>query len=449
MNAPPIIIIGNGIAGITTARHIRKKSNKPILIISKESKYFFSRTALMYVYMGHLKWEHTQPYESHFWKKNKLNLLQETVTNIDSENKKITLSNESILTYDSLVLATGSIPNKFGWPGENHKGVQGLYSKQDLENLESLSASIQEAVIVGGGLIGIELAEMLHSRGKNVTFLVREKSFWNNVLPIEESKIINEHILSHGIDLRLDTNLEEIIADENGRVKLVRTDKGDLISCQFVGLTAGVKPNIEFVKQTNIATNRGILVNKYLETNQPGVYAIGDCAEQKEPQPGRRSIEAVWYTGRMMGETLAQTLTGTKTEYNPGNWFNSAKFFDIEYQTYGLVSAHPEDNEKHFHWKHSVKDHAITIAYNKETYEFLGINTFGIRMRHEIFDQILSDKRTLFHVAEHLKDCNFDPEFFNSYEEEIITKFNLEFKTKIKLKRKSWSRIFNSKLMKS
>jgi NADPH-dependent 2,4-dienoyl-CoA reductase/sulfur reductase-like enzyme len=327
--------------------------------------------------------------------------------------------------------------------------VQGLYSKQDLENLESLSASIQEAVIVGGGLIGIELAEMLHSRGKKVTFLVREKSFWNNVLPKQESKIINEHILSHGIDLRLDTNLEEIIADENGRVKLVRTDKGDLISCQFVGLTAGVKPNVEFIKQTNIATNRGILVNKYLETNQPGVYAIGDCAEQKEPQPGRRSIEAVWYTGRMMGETLAQTLTGTKTEYNPGNWFNSAKFFDIEYQTYGLVSAHPEDNEKHFHWKHSVKDHAITIAYNKETYEFLGINTFGIRMRHEIFDQILSDKRTLFHVAEHLKDCNFDPEFFNSYEEEIITKFNLEFKTKIKLKRKSWSRIFNSKLMKS
>ena len=449
MNAPPIIIIGNGIAGITTARHIRKKSNKPILIISKESKYFFSRTALMYVYMGHLKWEHTQPYESHFWKKNKLNLLQETVTNIDSENKKITLSNESILSYDSLVLATGSIPNKFGWPGENHKGVQGLYSKQDLENLESLSASIQEAVIVGGGLIGIELAEMLHSRGKKVTFLVREKSFWNNVLPKQESKIINEHILSHGIDLRLDTNLEEIIADENGRVKLVRTDKGDLISCQFVGLTAGVKPNVEFIKQTNIATNRGILVNKYLETNQPGVYAIGDCAEQKEPQPGRRSIEAVWYTGRMMGETLAQTLTGTKTEYNPGNWFNSAKFFDIEYQTYGLVSAHPEDNEKHFHWKHSVKDLAITIAYNKETYEFLGINTFGIRMRHEIFDQILSNKRTVFHVAEHLKDCNFDPEFFNSYEEEIITKFNLEFKTKIKLKRKSWSRIFNSKLMKS
>ena len=148
----------------------------------------------MYVYMGHLKWEHTQPYENHFWKKNKLDLLEETVTQIDPNKKTITLSNESILSYDSLVLATGSIPNKFGWPGENLKGVQGLYTKQDLENLEELTPSIEEAVIVGGGLIGIELAEMLHARGKKVTFLVREKSFWDNVLPKGESALINKPV---------------------------------------------------------------------------------------------------------------------------------------------------------------------------------------------------------------------------------------------------------------
>src|SRR5210317_1030687 len=106
----PIIIIGNGIAGITTARHIRKRSDIPILIISKESRYFFSRTALMYVYMGHLKWEHTQPYEHHFWKKNRLDLCQETVTNIDPQAKTLELSNGSILSYTSLVLATGSLP---------------------------------------------------------------------------------------------------------------------------------------------------------------------------------------------------------------------------------------------------------------------------------------------------------------------------------------------------
>ena len=163
-----------------------------------------------------------------------------------------------------------------------------------------------------GGLIGVELAEMLHSRGKKVIFLVRENSFWNNVLPKGESELINQHILEHGIDLRLNTNLSEIIEDKTGRVKAIRTDSGEIISCQFVGLTVGVRPNIDFINNTDIATNRGILVNKYLETNQSSIYAIGDCSEQQEPQTGRRSIEAVWYTGRMMGETLAQTLTGNK-----------------------------------------------------------------------------------------------------------------------------------------
>ena len=444
MNAPPVIVIGNGIAGISFARNFRKKSSKPILIISKETPYFFSRTAIMYVYMGHLRWEDTQPYENTFWKKNKLDLLQGTVTQINPKEKNIRLSDKSILYYDSLIIATGSIPNKFGWPGENLKGVQGLYSKQDLDSLEDYSPSTNEAVIVGGGLIGVELAEMLHSRGKKVTFLVRENSFWNNVLPKGESKLINQHLLEHVIDLRLNTNLSEIIEDETGRVKAIRTDSGEIINCQFVGLTTGVRPNIDFIKNTDIATNRGILVNKYLETNQSSIYAIGDCSEQQEPQTGRRSIEAVWYTGRMMGETLAQTLTGDKKAYNPGHWFNSAKFFDIEYQTYGLVAAQPTKPEKHFHWKHPNENVAITLAYDENTKKFLGINTFGIRMRHELLDKILSEKKSVFWMIEQLANCNFDPEFFKTYEKKILLKFNQDFNTNIKLKKKSWKVIFNN-----
>ena len=448
MNAPPVIVIGNGIAGVSFARNFRKKSSKPILIISKETPYFFSRTAIMYVYMGHLRWEDTQPYENTFWKKNKLDLLQGTVTQINPKEKNIRLSDKSILYYDSLIIATGSIPNKFGWPGENLKGVQGLYSKQDLDSLEDYSPSTNEAVIVGGGLIGVELAEMLHSRGKKVTFLVRENSFWNNVLPKGESKLINQHLLEHVIDLRLNTNLSEIIEDETGRVKAIRTDSGEIINCQFVGLTTGVRPNIDFIKNTDIATNRGILVNKYLETNQSSIYAIGDCSEQQEPQTGRRSIEAVWYTGRMMGETLAQTLTGNKKAYNPGHWFNSAKFFDIEYQTYGLVAAQPTKPEKHFHWKHPNENVAITLAYDENTKKFLGINTFGIRMRHELLDKILSEKKSVFWMIEQLANCNFDPEFFKTYEKKILLKFNQDFNTNIKLKKKSWKVIFNNIILK-
>ncbi|PWG06853.1 NAD(P)/FAD-dependent oxidoreductase [Polaribacter aquimarinus] len=443
-----IVIIGNGISGVTTARHIRKNSDKKITLISGETKYFFSRTALMYVYMGHMKFEHTQPYESWFWEKNKIDIKEGFVGNVNSDEKILEFSNGEKLSYDKLVIATGSKPNKFGWPGQDLIGVMGMYHKQDLEKLEKYAPdnkTCKRAVIVGGGLIGIELAEMLRSRKIPVTFLVRESSFWNGVLPAQESEMINEHIKEHHIDLRLSTNLREIRADETGKVKSVIIEEtGEEIFCNVVGLTAGVSPNIDFLKDSKIKTNRGVLVNRFLETNIKDIYAIGDCAEQQEAIGLRRNIEAVWYTGRMMGETLAQTICNNKTEYKPGHWFNSAKFLDIEYQTYGWVFSErgKKDNEEYFQWRHPKDYKCITISFDTNSRLFLGINTFGIRMRHEIFDKWLSEKRTVEHVLEYLADANFDPEFYTLHEAEIVDKFNKENNTTIQLKKKNWKRIF-------
>ena len=253
-----VVIIGNGISGVTLARHIRKLSDKKITIISAEAEYFFSRTALMYVYMGHMKFEHTQPYEDWFWDKNRIDLKQGFVEFIDTNSKVLHFSHGETLNYDKLVIATGSKPNKFGWPGQDLEGVMGMYHKQDLENLEKYAPNNKEckrAVIVGGGLIGIELAEMLNSRRIPVTFLVRESSFWNGVLPEGESGIINRHIRNHHIDLRLSTNLKEIKSDENGKViSVIIEETGEEIECDVVGLTAGVSPNIDFLKDSEIET---------------------------------------------------------------------------------------------------------------------------------------------------------------------------------------------------
>ena len=427
-DSPPLIIVGNGIAGTTLARQVRKKSTRPILLISEEHPYFFSRTALMYVYMGHLTFEHTQPYESHFWKKNNITLLQERVTGFDPQKKEVFLAKGETLAYGDLVWAVGSRPNRFGWPGEQARRVQGLYHKQDLDQLEAWSPEIKEAVIVGGGLIGIELAEMLHSRGKKVCFLVRENSFWKSVLPTEDAALLNQHILQHGIDLRLNTELERIETDEKGNAMGVVTSKGERIQCQYVGLTAGVHPNIDFLKDSTLNCNRGILVNRFLETNLPNVYAIGDCAEQKEPVAGRRSIEAVWYTGRMMGETLAQTLCETKTAYQPGPWFNSAKFFDTEYQTYGQVSSTPKpDEENQWFWQHPQKNILLRWAFHPDTHRLLGINSFGIRIRHEVLQDWLLSDTTVETALENFPAATFDPEFTQNYQPEIQAAFQHQF----------------------
>lgn len=419
-----IVTIGNGISGITCARNLRKLTKHRITIVSGESDHFFSRTALMYIYMGHMKFEHTKPYEDHFWKKNSIDLVKNFVERVDTQNKLLLFRDGSSIHYDLLVLATGSKSNKFGWPGQDLKGVQGLYHLQDLEQMEENTKNISRAVIVGGGLIGIEMAEMLRSRNIQVTFLVREKNFWDNVLPLEEAKMINRHILEHHIDLRLDAELKEIKGDSNGGVHSIITKKGEEIPCEFVGLTVGVSPNIDFLKNSGIETDRGVLVNEYFETNVQCVYAIGDCAQFHVPPEGRRPIEQVWYTGRMHGETLAKIICGERLAYSPGHWFNSAKFLDIEYQTYGWVGNVLKENEKTFYWEHPNGKISFRAVYDKISERLIGINVFGIRMRHEVFDQWLSEGRKVDYVMAHLHEANFDPEFFKQYENSISELFN-------------------------
>ena len=432
-----IAIIGNGISGITAARHIRKNSDHKITVISAETDYFFSRTALMYVYMGHMKFEHLHPYENWFWEKNRIELINNYVDKVDVQNKQLQFADGKSMKYDKLIIASGSKPNKFGWPGQDLEGVTGMYSYQDLQAIKEFSEGLQRAVIVGGGLIGIELAEMFHSRHIPVTFLVRENSFWNGVLSPGESAMINREIKLNGIDLRLGEELEEILPDANGKVRAIKTKSGEEIACQYVGLTAGVTPNISFLDNAEVETQRGILVNTYFETNATDVYAIGDCAQFKEALPGRKAIEQVWYTGRMHGETVAQSICGKRTPYTPGPWFNSAKFFDIEYQTYGTVLPDNPEGQKSLYWEHESGRKCMHIVYQENDQQVVGINLFGIRQRHEVWDEWLKEKRTLTYVLEYLHDANFDPEFFDTHEQNLIEEYNRQFPDKkVKAKKK-------------
>lgn len=435
-----IVIIGNGIAGITCARNIRKNDSKTeILVISGESKYFFSRTALMYIYMGHMKYEHTKPYEDWFWEKNNISLKKAWVELINFQKKEILLDSSEKIEYDILVLATGSKPNKYDWPGQDFKGVQGLYSKQDLEEMERNTQDINHAIVVGGGLIGIEMAEMLVSRKIPVTFLVREKNFWDNVLPQDEAKLIGKHILEHHIDLRLETELKEILADENGIVNSIITNKGEKIHCQFVGLAVGVSPNVNFLRDSGLEINRGVLVDHYFQTNQTDVYAIGDCAEFKQaPSKDRKNIEQVWYTGRMHGETLANNLVSSAVAYQPGVWFNSAKFLDIEYQTYGIVPNQSIDELDSFYWEHQSGKNCIRLVYDKSSGKLVGVNSLGWRLRHEFFDLAIQEGWKLEEVLRQLPKADFNAEFFKKHYHQVLEKYEAETGQKIVVSKPSF-----------
>lgn len=419
-----VVIIGNGIAGITAARFLRKFGDDAIRVISAESDHFYSRTALMYIYMGHMTYENTKPYEDWFWKKNRIELIRGFVTEVDPVGRRVRLAEGQTIEFDVLVIASGSRPNYFGWPGEELRGVSGLYTLQDLATVEEYTGGIERGVIVGGGLIGVELAEMLRSRNIDVSMLVREREYWANILPIEDGSMISRHIRSHHVDLCLETELKEILSDDGGRVRGVVTSRGETIPCQFVGLTAGVTPNVSFLEDSGIEVDRGVLVDEYFRTGHPNIYAIGDCAQFREPRPEGHTIEQLWYTSRMHGGTVAQTIAGEPTPYDRGVWFNSAKFFDVEYQTYGFVPAIPQEGEEALRWEDPSGRRAIRIVYDLQTGGVLGVNLFGVRHHQPVWEKWIAARRPIDEVLAHLAAANIDPEFTRLCEPSLVADYN-------------------------
>jgi NADPH-dependent 2,4-dienoyl-CoA reductase/sulfur reductase-like enzyme len=412
-----IVIIGNGIAGITAAFRLRRtRPDWPITVVSGESDFHYSRPALMYIFMGHMRFEDTKPFGDHVWKQQRIDLVRGWVTRVDTINRRVELEGQTQpLSYDKLLIATGSEPARFGWPGQDIDGVQSFYGLQDLDALYRNVRGARRAVVVGGGLVGIELAEMLHSRNIHVTLLARETAFWNVVIPQEEAEIINRIIEERGLGLVLSTELERIVDDGTGRVTGVITKAGDRIDCQLVGLTTGVVPNTHLARASGVRVGRGVLVDRGMQTEVPGVYAAGDCAEIVTGGE-ENLIQATWYTGRMQGLAAADAMAGGKVRYDPGVWFNSAKFLDTEYQVYGRVGqALP--GEKNLLWVRGDARASVRVVYTDGG--VVGFNLLGVRFRHEVCERWIQERRPIDYVLDHLGEANFDSEFSQKHEDVV------------------------------
>ncbi|MDO7852530.1 NAD(P)/FAD-dependent oxidoreductase [Hymenobacter convexus] len=424
-----LVIIGNGITGVTCALTVRRlRPDARITLVSAESAYHYARTALMYVYMGHLRPQDIKPYEDWFWAENRLALVHATATALNTAKNLLVLDNGTTLAYDQLLLATGSESQRFGWPGQHLAGVQGLYGLPDLEAMTRDTHGIARGVVVGGGLIGVELAEMLHSRGIEPVVLVRDGHYWASVLPPEEANLVHQQFAQNRVEVHYHTQLREILGDAQGRVRAVVTTKGEEIACQWVGLATGVAPNLALAKSSAVETDRGILVDEFLRTSVPNVYAAGDCAQHRQPAAGEVPIEQLWYTGRMQGETVAHTLCGQPTAYRRGVWFNSAKFFNLEYQTYGQAPAGAAPGLDSFYWEHPAASVAVRIYFRAAApHAVVGFNALGLRLRQAVCEQWIAQRAPVATVLAHLGAANFDPEFFPQHEAAVVAAFNRQF----------------------
>jgi NADPH-dependent 2,4-dienoyl-CoA reductase/sulfur reductase-like enzyme len=407
------VIIGNGVAGVTAAMSLRQRDRKAaITLISGESDYFFSRTALMYAYMDRMTLRDLEPFERNVWDKQAIRRVRGWVKDLDAGRNTVTLESGESISYDRLLLATGSRPNRPSWEGldEVREGFVHFVSLQDLEQCERLTKPEGKAIVVGGGLIGVELVECLTHHGMDVTFLILEPWYWPVAMAEHEGEMISDHIGRHGVHLMHNEEVAEVLRAEDGRVRRIKTRSGKELECGMLGVAIGVHPAVEWLSRVSTPPRigRGIEVQPDFSTSLPNVWAAGDCAEIVLPGAARPLIEQIWYSAKRQGELAARAMAGDRIAYEPPVFYNSSKFFDIEFTTVGMVNNAPS-GARNFYTRIPGKDVSVRVV--EWDGAVIGFNMLGSRWNHTFFERWITERRSMAYVMEFLREAQFDVEF--------------------------------------
>jgi NADPH-dependent 2,4-dienoyl-CoA reductase/sulfur reductase-like enzyme len=412
------VIVGNGVCGMEAALALRQRdAESRISLVSDEHDHFFSRPALMYVFAGQTRLQDTEPYDRQLYERLGFERIRGRVATVDTVGRALVFEDGRRVGYDKLLLAVGSKARKAPWPGSEGPGLHYFVTLRDLEALDGDARKGAHAVVIGGGLIGVEVAEILHDRGLHVTFVIRQNWYFPLALDGRESALVSEHMRAHGVDVRLTAAVEEILRGPDGRPRAVRVD-GSLLPTDLVVASIGVVPNTGFLTggPLTLAQGGAIEVDDALKTSAADVWAAGDCANVTWADGSRRP-EQLWYTARDQGRIAAQSMLGDEATYRRGAWYNSAKFFDLEWTTAGWVPALLDSDNRAVDpgpdvrtWFQRVPAKLVSQKIVCKGDRVVGFNMLGSRWDHEPLLQWIHERRRLDWVLKHLPEAQFDEE---------------------------------------
>jgi NAD(P)H-nitrite reductase large subunit len=256
-----------------------------------------------------------EPYPRDHYQRMGYDRVRDEVVRLDSNNKILSMAGGPEISYDRLLIASGSVPRMMDWPGKDLDGVGNFVTWQHLEWMQEKAKTAKRACVVGGGLIGVESAEILLKAGLKVSFIIREDWYWPIALDKDEGTMISDHMKYHGCDIQLKTTCEEIVG-KNGKVVGIRTGDSRIVDCDMVVFSIGVVPQTGWLSESGIEIDRsgGIVVGNHLETNLPDVWAAGDCTSVVWFNDVRRP-EQLWYTSRDQGRVAGQNMAGDAQTY--------------------------------------------------------------------------------------------------------------------------------------
>jgi len=310
--AEKLVVIGNGMApGRALERLLEAAPDRyEITIFNAESRVNYDRIMLSPVLSGEKKFEEIVIHGDGWYIKHNVMLYKGfKVTKIDRDAKIVTAEDGTTAEYDKLIIATGSVPFIIPVPGHNLPGVLTYRDLDDVNAMLIAARSGGNAVVIGGGLLGLEAAAGLSDQGMDVTVLHLMPSLMERQLDPTAGYMLQKAIEQRGIKVITQANTKEIIATDDGRgIKAVKLDDGTEIPAGLVIMAAGIKPNAGIAKDAGLETNRGILVDKFMRTSDPDIMALGECVEFDGNVYG---LVAPLYE---MADMVAKSLIGEETD---------------------------------------------------------------------------------------------------------------------------------------
>jgi len=336
------VLLGNSAAAISAAEAIRTKDKQgSIAIVSAEDTPPYSPALTTYYISGAIGKDKIYYRPKEFYKKlNIETFLGKAATEIDRSKKTVRLADGQSLTYDKLLISIGGLPIEPDLPGVNLKGVFTLRTLEDAEKIKQRAAEVKNAVILGGGLVGLRSAYALHQLGLNVTIIVSSKRILSQNLDAEAAKIMENWLREKHFEILTETDVKAL--EGTKEVTKIKLMNGKEIPAGLVIIGKGVRPNISFAKACGIETDRGILVNEAMQTSDKNIYAAGDVAQGLDKLLGKKVVNAIWPAATEQGCIAGLNMAGASEKYEGSIPMNSVDFYGLSALSIGISNPRNE-----------------------------------------------------------------------------------------------------------
>jgi len=331
------VIVGSGVSGIAALEAIRSIDTAgDITLIGDDPHGHYSRPGLAYFLSGEIPDQVLFSKQPEDYRKLRARFLKGNVKRIFRTEQYVEIKGQSYLPYDRLLLALGASSTPLEVPGSQLNGVVKLDHLSDAYWIVRQAKRGRTAIVVGGGITALELVEGLLAQGMKVHYLLRGDRYWSNVLDYQESKIVEQRLKLEGVKLHYHSEIIEITG-KNDHIESVRLKDGEVLNCHLLAYAIGVQPQTRLAKQAELEVDRGILVNEYLQTSDPNIYAAGDVAQVYDPFSKRSVIESLWTPAREQGTAAGLNMAGQRRIYIKSAPFNVTRLAGLTTTIIGTV----------------------------------------------------------------------------------------------------------------